>query len=72
MTKMKNDKEINRQLSLVPGTIVRMTGAEVEIENLGDAIFTVTHGPQMMCGSLVVWLDKYSGAYSCEFLEKVN
>jgi hypothetical protein len=64
-------KEESRQKSLVPGTKVRMTGAEAEIENLKDTVFTVTHGPQLMCGDWVVWLDKYSGAYACEFLEKI-
>lgn len=65
-------KEEQRQLSIVPGTKVKITGAEAEIENLGDKIFTTTHGPVRMCGDLVVWLDGYSGAYACEYLEIVK
>jgi hypothetical protein len=65
-------KEESRQKSLVPGTRVRMTGAEAEIENLKDTVFTVTHGPQWICGDWCVWLDKYSGAYCCQYLQKVE
>jgi uncharacterized DUF497 family protein len=65
-------KEEARQLSLVPGTKVRMLGIEAEIENLKDTIFTVTHGPKYQCGSWVVWLDKYCGAYLCKYLEKLD
>jgi hypothetical protein len=65
-------KEEARQLSLVPGTKVRMLGIEAEIENLKDTIFTVTLGPKFQCGSWVVWLDKYGGAYLCKCLEKVE
>jgi hypothetical protein len=65
-------REEARQLSLVAGTKVRMTGAEAELENLRDTVFTVVHGPVWMCGDRVVWLDKYSGAYACEYLEKVE
>lgn len=66
------EKEEQRQLSMIPGTKVRMTGAEAELENLKDKIFTVTHGPARMCDELVVWLDGYSGAYSCEYLEIIE
>jgi hypothetical protein len=62
-------KEERRQLSMIPGTKVVMTGAEAEIENLKDKVFEVIAGPQMMCGDLVVWLKGYSGAYCCEYLE---
>lgn len=62
-------KEEKRQLSMVPGTKVIMTGAEAEIENLKDKVFEVIAGPQMMCGDLVVWLNGYSGAYCCEYLK---
>jgi hypothetical protein len=65
-------KEEQRQLSIVPGTKVKIVGAEREMENLGDRIFIVTHGPQLMCGDWVVWLDGYSGAYCCEYLEIVE
>ncbi|MDR1339395.1 MAG: hypothetical protein LBK58_05010 [Prevotellaceae bacterium] len=65
-------REESRQMSLIPGTKVRMTGAEARIENLENTIFTVVHGPKWQCGTWVVWLDKYSGAYACEYLEKVE
>jgi hypothetical protein len=65
-------KEEARQLSPVPGTKVKMTGGEAELENLKDTVFTVVHGPQMMCGDRVVWQDRYSGAYCCEYLEKLE
>lgn len=56
-----------RRKSMVPGTKVIMTGAEKV--HYPDRIWTVTHGPQLMCGELVVWLDGFSGAYSCDCLE---
>jgi hypothetical protein len=60
-----------RQLSMIPGTKVIMTGDEGDFpENQKDWI--VYAGPKWMCGSLVVWLDGYSGAYSCEYLEIVE
>lgn len=57
-----------RQLSMIPGTKVKMTGDESRfIENQKEWI--VSARPQWMCDSLVVWLEGYSGAYSCEYLE---
>lgn len=59
------------QRSMVPGSKVRMTGYEGRFaENQKD--WTVTHGPQYMCGSLVVWLEGYSGAYACDCLQIVG
>ena len=64
-------EEEKRQLSMIPGTKVLMTGSEGSFtENQKEWI--VTHGPQWMCGSLVVWLDGYSGAYNCKCLEIVE
>lgn len=65
-------KEEQRQLSMGPGTKVKMTGAEADIESLKDKVFTVRIGPRLMCGDWVVWLDGYSGAYSCEYLEVIK
>lgn len=65
-------KEEQRQLSMIPGTKVKMTGAEADIENLKDKIFTVRSGPRLMCGEWVVWLKGYSGSYSCEYLEVIK
>jgi hypothetical protein len=45
--------EEERQKSLVPGTKVRMTGAEAEIENPKDTIFTLTHCPHTMTGDFI-------------------
>lgn len=64
-------KEESRQRSMIPGTKVIMTGAEgLFPENQKE--WTVTHGPQRMCGSLVVWLEGFSGAYSCDCLQIVE
>lgn len=64
-------EEEKRQLSITPGTKVTMTGDEGRFpENQKEWI--VTAGPQWMCGSLVVWLEGYSGAYSCEYLEIIK
>jgi len=68
----KQKKEEQRQLSIVPGTFVKMTGAEAEIEKLKNRVFKVKYGPQLMGGDWVVWLDGYSGAYSCEYLDIVT
>lgn len=64
-------EEEKRQLSMVPGTKVLMTGDEGRFpENQKE--WEVYAGPKWMCGSLVVWLEGYSGAYSCEYLEIVK
>ena len=65
-------KEDLRQKSMIPGTKVKMTGAEASFEEYKEKVWTVTHGPQLMCGEWVVWLEGYSGAYSCEFLKVVT
>lgn len=64
--------EHQRQISMIPGTKVKMTGAEAEIENLKEKIFEVISGPSLICGDLCVWLKDYSGCYCCEFLEIVE
>ena len=68
----KQKKEEQRQLSMIPGTKVIMKGSESEIERLKDVVFEVKYGPSLIGGDWVVWLDKYSGAYSCEYLEVVK
>ncbi|MDR2915593.1 MAG: hypothetical protein LBV74_12300 [Tannerella sp.] len=65
-------KEEERQKSMTPGTKVRMTGAEASFEEYKDKVWTITHGPQLMCGDWVVWLESYSGAYCCEYLEIIE
>lgn len=54
---------------LKPGTKVVMTGAEIELKpEYAKKAWKVTTEPQFMCGELVVWLEGFSGAYSCEML----
>lgn len=65
-------KEEKRQLAMLPGVTVTMTGAEGNFPEYKDKKWKVYAGPQWMCGSLVVWLEGYSGAYSCQHLEIVN
>ena len=62
--------EEQRQLSLIPGKKVKMENC-FEEEFHKDVVWTVQYGPQMMCGEWVVWLEGYSGAFSCEFLKEV-
>jgi hypothetical protein len=64
--------EDQRQLSMVPGTKVVMTGHEGTLPKYKDKVWDVTHGPQWMCGDNVVWLDGFSGAYCCEHLKIVE
>jgi len=64
-------EEEKRQLSMIPGTKVVMTGAEGDIPKYKDKVWDVYAGPKWMCGSLVVWLEGFSGAYSCEYLKIV-
>jgi len=64
--------EEQRQLSMIPGTRVIMTGAEGDIPKYKDKVWDVTHGPQWMCGDNVVWLDGFSGAYCCRYLKIVE
>ena len=65
-------KEEQRQLSMIPGTKVIMTGAEGELLQYKDKVWNVAHGPQWMCGDNVVWLDGFSGSYCCSFLKIVE
>lgn len=64
-----------RQLSMIPGTKVKMQerSGEVKVypEKFKDKVFIVIHGPQWMCGNWVVWLEGFSGAYSCNLLDIV-
>jgi len=64
--------EDQRQLSMVPGTKVVMTGHEGTLPKYKDKVWDVTHGPQWMCGDNVVWLDGFSGAYCCRLLKIVE
>lgn len=55
---------------LAPGSSVKMTGADIEFNpEYKDKIWKVSHGPSMMCGEQVVWLEDFSGAYSCQCLK---
>ena len=54
---------------LKPGAKVVMTGAEIKLKpEYAKKVWTVTTLPQFMCGEIVVWLEGFSGAYSCEML----
>jgi hypothetical protein len=64
--------EDQRQLSMIPGTKVIMTGAEGDIPKYKDKVWDVTHGPQWMCGDNVVWLEGFSGSYCCQYLKIVE
>jgi len=65
-------EEERRQLSMVPGIKVIMTGSEGDFLEYKNKIWSVYAGPKWMCGSLVVWLEGFSGAYSCEYLKIVK
>ena len=46
-----------------------MTGAAIELKpEYAKKVWKVTTPPQFMCGEIVVWLEGFSGAYSCEML----
>lgn len=54
---------------LKPGTKVVMIGAEIKLKpEYAKKVWKVTTLPQFMCGEVVVWLEGFSGAYSCEML----
>lgn len=54
---------------LKPKAKVVMTGAEIDLKpEYAKKVWTVTTFPQFMCGEIVVWLEGFSGAYSCEML----
>lgn len=76
ITSEKAFAEEERQLSMNPGTKVKMQerSGEVKIspEKYKDREFIVVHGPQWMCGNWVVWLEGFSGAYSCELLDIIE
>lgn len=62
--------EEQRQMQMVIGAHVKMTGDESRF--YPGKIWTVKFGPQMMCGDIVVWLDGFSGAYACKYLELIE
>jgi len=64
--------EDQRQLSMIPGTKVIMTGDEGTFPEYKDKVWDVIHGPRWMCGNNVVWLEGFSGAYSCDYLKIVE
>ncbi|WP_295356429.1 hypothetical protein [uncultured Succiniclasticum sp.] len=43
----------------------------VSLKNAGK-VFTVREGPQMVCGTMCVWLEGYCGAYAADGLTKVE
>ncbi|MCC8153133.1 MAG: hypothetical protein LIP01_02295 [Tannerellaceae bacterium] len=65
-------EEEKRQLSMIPGTKVIMTGAEGNFPEYKNKEWEVYAGPQWMCGELVVWLTGFSGSYSCKYLRVVS
>lgn len=76
ITSEKAFAEEERQLSMIPGTKVKMQERSGEVkmspEKYKDKEFVVVHGPQWMWGNWVVWLEGFSGAYSCELLDIVE
>lgn len=64
--------EEQRQLKMKPGTIVKMNNNSFEVKNnpeFENKEWKVLTGPEWMGDCWVVWLDGFSGAYSCELLE---
>ena len=53
--------------SFAPGDQVIMLDCP-EAEKHKDKIWEVKAGPQYLCGSWVVWLSGYSGAFDCQRL----
>lgn len=72
ITSEKAYDEEKRQLSMIPGTKVVMTGSEASFPEYNGKEWNVYAGPQWMCGDLVVWLEGFSGAYSCKYLKIVE
>lgn len=72
ITSVLAKKEEDRQLSMIPGTKVIMTGTEAKLEKYTDKVWNISHGPHWMGGDWVVWLEGYSGAYSCRYLDIVQ
>lgn len=67
--------EEQRQLKMEKGTVVKMKRESFEVQTnpeFENKEWVVVSDPEWMGGGLVVWLDGYSGAFSCEFLEIVN
>lgn len=61
--------EPNSIPSFAPGDQVMMTGC-LEAEKHKGKTWTVKTGPQYLCGSWVVWLSGYVGAFDCTKLKK--
>lgn len=69
-TSQEYGKFINQ---LIPGAKVVMTGGEIKMNpEYEKKVWTIRTLPAFMCGEVVVWLDGFSGAYSCEMLRLPN
>lgn len=67
--------EEQRQLTMKEGTIVKMKSESFEVQTnpeFENKEWKVLTDPERMGTNWVVWLDGFSGAYSCEFLEIVR
>lgn len=54
---------------LIPGAKVIMTGGEIEMNpDYRKKVWTIKTLPTFMCGEVVIWLEGFSGSYSCEML----
>lgn len=67
--------EEQRQLKMRKGTVVKMKDKSFEVKinpDFKDKGWIIIADPQWMGDGWVVWLDGFSGAYSCELLEILN
>lgn len=53
------------------GDTVQMVNCP-EAKRHQNKLWKVTWGPLFMCGTWVVWLKDYSGAFACEYLQRIK
>lgn len=53
------------------GDKVKMNDKYYVSEKNKEKVFTVTAGPQMICGTQCVWLDGFKGCYAIDGLTQV-
>ena len=71
ITNQPIDMQPSGRPSICIGDTVQMVNCP-EAKRHQNKLWKVTWGPLFMCGTCVVWLKDYSGAFACEYLQRIK
>ena len=71
ITNQPIDMQPSGRPSICIGDTVQMVNCP-EAKRHQNKLWKVTWGPLFMCGTWVVWLKDYSGAFACEYLQRIK